>query len=151
MADSHPHHPNHPGSRHSDHRHPDQRHAEPKADSQHPDHRPPEEVAAAAEKGLKLRAQFRRGGTTVGIARARDLQHRKNLSDQTVKRMVSYFKRHKVDKRSESFGNDENPSAGYIAWLLWGGDAGQVWAEEHFREMEQLKQGVRGQRFKSRT
>jgi hypothetical protein len=58
---------------------------------------PPADVAAAAEKGLKLRAEYRRGGTTVGIARARDLQHRKHLSEQTVKRMVSYFKRHNVD------------------------------------------------------
>ena len=45
----------------------------------HLDHRPPAEVASAAEKGLKLRAQFRRGGTTIVVARARDLQHRKNL------------------------------------------------------------------------
>jgi hypothetical protein len=103
----------------------------------HIDHRPPAEVAAAAEKGLKLRAQFRRGGTTIGIARARDLQHRKNLSDQTVKRMVSYFARHKVDKRAENFGNDENPSAGYIAWLLWGGDAGEKWAEQHKKTIEE--------------
>ncbi len=103
------------------------------------DHRPPAEVAAAAEKGLKLRAKFRRGGTTVGIARARDLQHRKSLSDLTVKRMASYFARHKVDKRAENFGNDEDPSAGYIAWLLWGGDPGQKWAEEHKKAIEERK------------
>jgi hypothetical protein len=104
------------------------------------DFRPPAEVAAAAEKGLKLREQFRRGGTTIGIARARDLKHRKSLSEKTVKRMVSYFARHSVDKRSENFGNDENPSAGYIAWLLWGGDAGQKWAEEHRQAIEKAKQ-----------
>jgi len=49
------------------------------------DNRPPADVAAAAEKGLKLRAKFRRGGTTVGIARARDLQHRKSLFYQQEK------------------------------------------------------------------
>jgi hypothetical protein len=114
----------------------------------HPDERPPAEVAAAAEKGLKLRAQFRRGGTTIGIARARDLKHQKILSDKTVKRMVSYFARHSVDKRAENFGNDENPSAGYIAWLLWGGDAGQRWAEEHKKAMEKTKEEVRMKRFK---
>jgi hypothetical protein len=112
------------------------------------DHRPPLEVAAAAEKGLKLRAEFRRGGTTVGIARARDLQHRKNLSDQTVKRMVSYFKRHNVDKRADHFGDDANPSSGYIAWLLWGGDAGQKWAEQHMKQIEQAKTDARMRRFK---
>lgn len=103
------------------------------------DHRPPADVAAAAEKGLKLRAKFRRGGTTVGIARARDLQHRKLLSDLTVKRMASYFARHKVDKRSENFGNDDDPSAGYIAWLLWGGDPGQKWAEEHKKAIDERR------------
>ena len=113
-----------------------------------PDHRPPAEVAAAAEKGLKLRAEFRRGGTTIGIARARDLKHQKSLSDRTVKRMVSYFTRHSVDKRAENFGNDENPSAGYIAWLLWGGDAGQKWAEEHKNAMEAAKEEAKMQRFK---
>jgi len=107
------------------------------------DNRPPAEVASAAEKGLKFRAKFRRGGTTVGIARARDLHHRKSLSDLTVKRMASYFARHKVDKRAENFGNDEDPSTGYIAWLLWGGDAGQKWAEEHVKAIEARKKESR--------
>ena len=39
--------------------------------------------------------------------------------------MVSYFARHEVDKKGEGWGVD---SAGYIAWLLWGGDAGKSWA-----------------------
>lgn len=107
------------------------------------DNRPPAEVASAAEKGLKFRAKFRRGGTTVGIARARDLLHRKSLSDLTVKRMASYFARHKVDKRAENFGNDEDPSTGYIAWLLWGGDAGQKWAEEQVKAVEAQKKDKR--------
>jgi len=42
--------------------------------------------------------------------------------------MVSFFARHEVDKRAKNFGNEENPSAGYVAWLLWGGDEGRAWA-----------------------
>ena len=91
-------------------------------------HRPPQAVADAAEKGLKLREAFHRGGTAVGVARARDLKNRRSLSNDTIKRMSSYFSRHKVDKRAPNFGNDEDPSAGYVAWLLWGGDAGKEWA-----------------------
>lgn len=91
---------------------------------------PPQAVAEAAEKGLELRGKFKRGGTEIGVARARDLKNRKALSDDTIKRMVSYFKRHNVDKRGKNFGDDENPSAGYIAWLLWGGDAGRDWADQ---------------------
>ena len=93
-------------------------------------HVPPSDVAEAAAKGLELRGRFNRGGTDVGVARARDLKNRRALSDETIKRMASYFARHKVDKRAKNFGDDKDPSAGYIAWLLWGGDAGRAWAEK---------------------
>lgn len=92
------------------------------------DFRCPEVVAQNAEKGLRLRAEFGRGGTEIGVARARDLKNRVNLSPSTIKRMVSYFARHEVDKRAKNFGNAQSPSAGYIAWLLWGGDEGRAWA-----------------------
>lgn len=93
------------------------------------DRSPPKTVADQARKGLKLREEFKRGGTQVGVARARDLANQENLSADTIKRMVSYFARHKVDKRAKNFGDDDNPSAGYVAWLLWGGDAGKKWCE----------------------
>lgn len=94
------------------------------------DFRCPEVVARNAEKGLALRQKHGRGGTEIGVARARDLKNRVNLSPHTIKRMVSYFARHEIDKRAKNFGNEENPSAGYIAWLLWGGDEGRAWAVE---------------------
>ena len=94
------------------------------------DFRCPEAVANNAAKGLALRDRFKRGGTEIGWARARDLKNRVSLSPSTIKRMVSFFARHEVDKRAQNFGNDENPSAGYVAWLLWGGDEGRAWAIE---------------------
>ena len=93
------------------------------------DFTPPKKVAEAAEKGLDLRGEFNRGGTDVGVARARDLKNQASLSPETIDRMVNYFSRHAVDKDAENFGNDEDPSAGYIAWLLWGGDPGKDWAK----------------------
>ena len=102
-------------------------------------HVPPAEVAKAAEKGLALRERFHRGGTQVGVARARDLKNRQSLSDETIKRMTSYFARHRVDKRASNFGDDDNPSAGYVAWLLWGGDAGKTWCERQKKAMERAK------------
>ena len=86
---------------------------------------PPQAVRNNAKRGLKLREKHGRGGTAVGVARARDLSNGKALSLSTVNRMVSYFARHEVDKKGEGWGVD---SAGYIAWLLWGGDAGKSWA-----------------------
>ena len=95
---------------------------------------PPQAVQRAAEKGLKLREEFGRGGTMVGVARARDLSNGKRIPPETINRMLSYFARHEVDKQAEDFGNDSNPSPGYIAWLLWGGDAGQAWVNRIERE-----------------
>ena len=100
------------------------------------DFEPPQKVADEAEKGLKLREEFDRGGTDVGVARARDLKNRKSLSPDTIERMVSYFARHEVDKKADDFGNDDDPSAGYIAWLLWGGDSGKDWSERVKSQME---------------
>jgi hypothetical protein len=91
---------------------------------------PTDGMVSEAEKGLSWREEFGRGGTAVGVARARDISNRVRLSPDTVKRMNSYFARHEVDKRGEGFspGEEGFPSAGRIAWALWGGDAGQRWA-----------------------
>lgn len=85
-----------------------------------------------AQRGLDWRREFGRGGTEVGIARARDIVNGKNLSLDTVKRMRSFFARHEVDKQAEGFspGEEGYPSNGRIAWALWGGDAGKSWAED---------------------
>ena len=88
---------------------------------------PPQDVRDAAKRGLALRRQFGRGGTEVGIARARDLSNGASIPLATINRMVSFFARHAVDKRPD-WSNPSNPSNGYIAWLLWGGDAGRRWA-----------------------
>jgi hypothetical protein len=95
-----------------------------------PGHVPPQGARREAEIGLEWRKEFRRGGTKVGIARARDLMNGRQLSDSTIRRMVSYFARHEVDKRGRGWNRGEPgfPSAGRIAWALWGGDAGRAWA-----------------------
>lgn len=102
------------------------------------DLQPTEAMATEAERGLAWREEFNRGGTEVGVARARDIKNRKNLSEDTVRRMVSYFARHEVDKKGEGFspGEDGYPSAGRIAWALWGGDPGQSWANERARQLD---------------
>lgn len=99
-------------------------------------YRPTEEMIEEAQRGLDWRDEFGRGGTEIGVARARDIVNRRNLSRDTVARMNSYFARHEVDKDAEGFRPGENgyPSAGRIAWALWGGDAGQSWARNIVRE-----------------
>lgn len=91
---------------------------------------PTNEMAQEAALGLKWREEYGRGGTEVGVARARDISNKRNLSYDTVKRMNSYFARHEVDKEASGWNDGEEgfPSAGRIAWQLWGGDAGADWA-----------------------
>ena len=93
------------------------------------DLRPTESMANNARRGLELRRKFGRGGTAVGVARARDLMNRSKLSPSTVLRMYSFFSRHEVDKQGKDWNNSERPSNGKIAWLLWGGDSGYAWAK----------------------
>jgi len=47
-----------------------------------------------------------------------------------LRRMVSFFARHEVDKSGEGWGVD---SKGYQAWLGWGGDPGRAWARRILR------------------
>ena len=93
---------------------------------------PTEGMVTEAIKGLEWRKEFGRGGTAVGVARAVSIKNKERLSVSTVKRMHSFFSRHEVDKQAEGFNSGEEgyPSAGRIAWALWGGDAGQSWARK---------------------
>jgi HK97 family phage portal protein len=94
------------------------------------DLKPTRGMAAEAERALEWRKEFNRGGTNIGVTRANQLVNRENLSESTVMRMYSFFSRHEVDKRAEGFraGEDGYPSAGRIAWGLWGGDSGFTWS-----------------------
>ena len=101
----------------------------------------PAAVQRAAKNGIALRKVRERlkadgkigaseslGGTDIGVARAVQLMSGNNISASAIKRMAAYFTRHASDKDSAGFGNDAEPSAGYVAWMLWGGDAGADWA-----------------------
>ena len=95
-----------------------------------------------AKRGLAWRDEHNRGGTAVGVARARDIANGKNLSPETVSRMVSFFSRHEVDKKGTGFspGEDGFPSNGRIAWALWGGDAGQSWARSKYEQLQNARE-----------
>jgi hypothetical protein len=99
---------------------------------------PNDAMVAEARRGLSWREVYGRGGTLVGVARARDIVNRRALSYDTVVRMRSYFARHEVDKQGEGYrqGEPGYPSAGRIAWALWGGDAGRAWANRIVEQEE---------------
>lgn len=93
---------------------------------------PPKGVRSAAKRALEWIADGEQGSgfTMTGRARASQLARGESVSLETVKRMHSYFSRHKVDARAEGFkmGEDGYPSPGRVAWDAWGGDAGARWA-----------------------
>ena len=99
---------------------------------------PTDGMVAEAIKGLEWRKEFGRGGTAVGVARAASIKNKERLSISTIKRMHSFFSRHEVDKQAEGFSAGEKgyPSAGRIAWALWGGDSGQSWARKKRDQIE---------------
>ena len=82
-------------------------------------------------KGLAWREEFGRGGTDVGIRRAKQISASEKLSEEDVLDMYAFFSRHEVDKQAEGFSPGENgyPSNGRIAWSLWGGDTGFEWSK----------------------
>ena len=88
-------------------------------------------MKAEAKRGLAWRKEFNRGGTAVGSTRATQIINGSSMSAKTVLRMYSFFSRHEVDKQGQGFKPSQKgyPSAGRIAWALWGGDAGFGWSK----------------------
>jgi len=105
-------------------------------------YKPPESVAREAARGLELRREHGRGGLSAkqasehgigsGVQRAVNLKNRDELSLKTVKRMKNFFNRHRTYK--ERGYHRDRTSASYISWLLWGGDAGDKWAQKIVKE-----------------
>lgn len=101
-----------------------------------------------AKRGLALREKFNRGGLDAsqaksegvgsGVARARDIING-NLSLDTVKRMYSFFSRHEKNYDPKKRMPDGGPTAGTIAWLLWGGSAGLAFARRILKQQDILK------------
>lgn len=111
----------------------------------HIDFTPPQGVIDEAARGLAWRRKYGRGGTAVGVARARDLSNGARVSPDTIRRMTSYFARHAIDSDAAGWrpGEDGYPSAGRIAWALWGGDAGAAWSGKIARQMDAADEGAK--------
>ena len=99
---------------------------------------PTDGMVSEAKRGLEWRKEFNRGGTIIGVTRANQILNKTKLSPSTVRRMFSFFSRHEVDKQGQGFdrGEDGYPSAGRIAWALWGGDAGFSWSRQKVKQLD---------------
>ena len=101
-------------------------------------YKPTKGMQEEAERAIRWVEEGRDGGTRIGKIRARQIARGENLSEDTVKRMYSFFSRQEGVKDAEGFepGEDGYPSPGRVAWGLWGGDPGYSWSKNI---VEQLK------------
>lgn len=101
------------------------------------DFAPPLEVREAAVEALEWR--FRdghRGGTDIGVGRALQLALEPSVPPRDVRRMVNYGSRHAVDLRSTG-ARKGDLTPGVVAWGLWGGHDGILWAREVAAQMDE--------------
>lgn len=96
-------------------------------------YRPTAAMASAAKRGLKMRADSpasKRGGTAVGLARARQFSQRESVSLDIVKRTYSFL------SRAKTYYKPGENTPGTQAYLLWGGPAGLTWAKNILDKIE---------------
>lgn len=74
----------------------------------------PKSVKENAKRGLELRKEYKRGGTSVGVNSANYLVSNDSITPEKVRHVAKYFPRHKGDNLSEK----NPPSNGWIAWCL---------------------------------
>lgn len=89
----------------------------------------PEYIKANARRGLDL-LKFAGDGLTEKTKREARSMARGEVSDNKAVRMAAWFARHISDLDSPNAdaylrGDKERPTAGQVAWLLWGGDLGK--------------------------
>ena len=100
--------------------------------------KPPASAISNAKRGLKLRKEYGRGGLSPSEAAAQGIDsgvtRAKRIASGTVSthdvRRMSAFNRHRKNYRPEKKMPDGGPTAGTIAWLLWGGTSGVNWAKK---------------------
>lgn len=118
----------------------------------HINFKPPASVSSAAVRGLMLRRdqsksqkagldpkQAAAQGVGSGVQRAVNLKNQSEMDPSTVKRMKAYFDRHASNYQLDA-GKAPKEDKGYVAGLLWGGEAGKSWANKVVRQMEAADQ-----------
>jgi hypothetical protein len=102
----------------------------------------PQAVRDAARKGLRLYEEGRGGDglQPKTVAEARTIAGRQDVSPDKLRRMRAWFARHESDKRP-GWDRAGKETPGYVAWLLWGGDAGRSWAIKMVAEMNRIDSG----------
>lgn len=104
------------------------------------DLKPTREMSDAAERGLRLYEDGKGGAGLVRqtITDAHKMARGVALSEEKVRRMPGWFARHANNERP-GWDKPGEETPGFVAWLLWGGDAGRDWSERKVTEMDKAK------------
>lgn len=99
------------------------------------DFKPTEGMAASAKRGLELHEEGLSGDglKPETVRRANQIAAREELTPEHVREMRGWFARHETDRTDDWA---DPPTPGYVAWQLWGGDAGQTWSNAVVERMD---------------
>ena len=102
------------------------------------DFAPPKAVQNACKRGLRLKHTYGgKGLRAATVAKAEQFAKGGDNDPAHARKMRAWFARHDTDKKS---GWDKPPTPGFVARLLWGGDAGQRWVTKLVREVERAEE-----------
>lgn len=95
----------------------------------------PDAVSNNAKRGRELNEKVNnKCATDVGKIRSKQLQDKKPISKETIKRMYSYLSR-----AEEYYKEGDNEACGTISFLLWGGKAALKWSKSKLKELGELE------------
>jgi HK97 family phage prohead protease len=100
--------------------------------------RPTAGMASAARRGLNLHEEGKSGDglKPETVARANRLAKREEMNEDWIREMNAWFARHETASKSPGWDTPGEEKPGYVAWLLWGGNAAKNWSARKVKEME---------------
>ena len=99
-------------------------------------------MAAAARRGLRLHEEGKSGDglKPETVARANKIAAREELTEDHAREMNAWFARHEKASKSPGWDTPGAEKPGFVAWLLWGGNAGQRWAAAKVAQMDRQEE-----------
>jgi hypothetical protein len=99
----------------------------------------PAAAREAARRALEVRAEkppSQRGMIAQGMARARQLINNEDFTEQDIRTMYAWFRRHAVDKQGSTWSEQ---GKGWQAWHGWGGDSAFSWVSRIVKQLDSRK------------
>ncbi len=100
------------------------------------DLKPTAGMAEAARTGLRLHNEGKSGDglKPETVRRANIIAAREELTEDHVREMSAWFARHEADRQPD-WNKPGKETPGFVAWMLWSGDAGRAWSADKVEQM----------------